>query len=58
MKVMMPCSAKLTKLLVANLLILAHMPWGTGTCPMELSSLMIILYHTTELGLDLQEQYV
>ena len=32
MKVIIPCSAKLTKLLVANLLIL-----GTGTSPMELA---------------------
>ena len=29
----------------------------SGTCPTELSFLVIILYHTTELGLDLQEQY-
>ena len=34
MKVMMPCSAKLTKLLVADLL--KEVPKGTGSSPMKL----------------------
>ena len=35
-----------------------HTKRHSGTCPMELSSQMLVLNHTTELGLDLQEQYV
>ena len=42
MKVMMPCSVELTKLLVADLLILVKMglPKGTGSSPMELEFLV------------------
>ena len=40
-KVMMPCSAWLTKLLVADLLILCF-PWGTGSFPMELEFLAVV----------------
>ena len=40
MKVMMPCSAKLTKLLVADHLIVV--PEGTGSSPMELEFLVQI----------------